>query len=233
MNKKSLLFTIAILGTGCVLGGFVAQTFNISSSKAETKVGVQQASFNSLSNNEQGLESKLSEQMLSNKTQIYQVAQQLSHLKETINQLTLTKENEQVNIPLPDAEEEDIITGVTVEDPVEDRQFVDHFASYLTNEVSSSDDDQESTSKIDQSFETELESRKITGVSLLSSECKATLCKIELGFDDEVTRERYSNIGNSIIPWDGQAFYHQSESEPNTMIYYVAKEGFDLAMPES
>jgi hypothetical protein len=230
MKKKSL---IPMFGIACIVGGVFAQAFNISLFDSETEMGTQKADFNSLSNNEQGLESKLSEQMLSNKTQIYQVAQQLSHLKETLNQLTLTKENEQVNIPLPDAEEEDIITGVTVEDPVEDRQFIDHFASYLTNEVSSSDDDQESTSKIEQSFETELESRKITGVSLLSSECKATLCKIELGFDDEVTRERYSNIGNSIIPWDGQAFYHQSESEPNTMIYYVAKEGFDLAMPES
>ena len=234
MNIKSLLFTISILGTSCVLGGLVAQAYSINLSDVEPEIGAQITSLNSLPKNERDdLHTKQSKQMHTNKTQISQLEQQLTQIKNTLNHLMLAQKNEPSNIYQPEVTEEEIITGVTVEEPVEDRQFVDHFASYLTNEVSSSDDDQESTSKIEQSFETELESRKITGVSLLSSECKATLCKIELGFDDEATRERYSNMGTSIVPWNGQTFFHQSETDPNNMIYYVAKEGFELVMPES
>jgi len=233
MNIKSLLFTISILGTGCVLGGFVAQAYSINLSDAEPEIGAQITSLNSLPKNERDdLHTKHSKQMHTNKTQISLLEQQLTQIKNTLNHLMLAQKNESGNVYQPGVSEEEIITGVTVEEPVEDRQFVDHFSSYLANEVSSSEDDPESTSKIEQSFEAELESRRTTGVSLLSSECKATLCKIELVFDDETTRERYTGLGTSIIPWDGQAFYHQSESEPNTMIYYVAKEGYDLAMPE-
>ena len=42
-----------------------------------------------------------------------------------------------------------------------------------------------------------------------------------------------TGLGTSIIPWDGQAFYQQSVSEPITMIYFFAKEGYGLAMSES
>ena len=231
MNNKSLLLTVSMLGTGCIVGGVVAQAFNVNSFGYETEMKAQKANLNSLPNIEQFVQAKLSKQILSNKSEISQVAQQLTQLKNNINQLMLAQGNEQANLSEPDILEEKITPGVTIEEPVEDRQFVDHFASYLANEVTNLENDQESTSKIEQSFDAALESKKITGVSLLSSECKATLCKVELGFDDEATRERYSDMGTSIIPWDGQAFFHQSEAEPNTMIYYVAKEGFELAMP--
>ncbi len=232
MKKKSLILTISILGTACIAGG-VVQAFNTNPVDSDSEIRVEKASFNSLPSNKQDLQTKSSKQMLANKTQISQLEQQLIQIKKTLNQLALAQGSSQDDISQAGTLEEEIITGVAVEEPVEDRQFIDHFASFLANEVSSLDDDQESTSKIEQSFETELESRRIIGVNMLSSECKATLCKVELEFDDEATREKYSDMGMSIVPWDGQAFYHQSESEPNTMIYYVAKEGFELAMPES
>ena len=231
MKKNSLILTVSILGTVCITGGVVVQAFNTKPIGSDSESGTQKASFNSLPPNGQDLQAQSSKQMLANKTQISQLEQQLTQINKNLNQLMAAQGNQQDNISQA-YELEDVITGATVEEPIEDRQFVDHFASYLANEVGSVEDDQESTSKIEQSLEAELESRKITGVSLLSTECKATLCKIELVFDNETTREIYTGLGTSIIPWDGQAFYHQSESEPNTMIYYVAKEGYDLAMPE-
>jgi hypothetical protein len=54
--------------------------------------------------------------------------------------------------------------------------------------------------------------REITGVNLFSTECKTTLCKIELGFDDEAILTRHADIVPSIVPWDGPAFFHPSEN---------------------
>lgn len=216
MNKKSLLFSIVILGTACVLGSFVAQAYNIDLSDAEIDMSVYESMPNLLSNNEQTLQTNLSKQMLANKTQISQLKQQLKQLKKTLNQLTITQRNAQEYSFQPKEVEENVITSITEEAFVEGRQFADHIANYMASEVNNCEDDQESSSKIEQNFEAELESGEITGISLFSSECKATLCKIELGFDNEATLERYADIVISIVPWDGPAFFHPGESEINT-----------------
>jgi hypothetical protein len=231
MNKKSLLFSIVILGTTCVLGSFVAEAYNIDLSDAEIDMGVHESIPNLLFNNEKTLQTNLSKQILANKTQISQLKQQLKRLKKTL-QLTIAQRNAQEYSFQPKEVEQNVIISIMEEEFVEGRQFADHTANYMASEVNNYEDDQESSSRIEQNFEAELESGEITGVSLFSSECKETLCKIELGFDNEATLERYADIVISIVPWDGPAFFHPGKSEINTLIYYVAKEGFELPMPE-
>ena len=63
------------------------------------------------------------------------------------------------------------------------------------------------------------------GLSLTSAECRSTVCKIQVQFDDAASMNENTPFLPMMIPWAGESFL-QTEATSTTL--YVAREGYSL-----
>lgn len=69
---------------------------------------------------------------------------------------------------------------------------------------------------------------RMAGVQLDTVECKSTLCRLSLSFDDQLSLDNGFRTMPSIIPWEGQAFFQVDDVESGEAIVYLAREGHEL-----
>lgn len=69
---------------------------------------------------------------------------------------------------------------------------------------------------------------RMTGVQLDAVECKSTLCRLSLSFDDQSSLDNGFRTMPSIMPWEGQAFFRVDDMESGEAVVYLAREGYEL-----
>lgn len=86
-------------------------------------------------------------------------------------------------------------------------------------------------------LQTEIEDNVPDGTYILSNDCRNSLCRIELAFDDPVVRARTLSILPMLMPWSGESFLQtDSGDDSGNVVFYVSREGMTLSggfQPES
>lgn len=68
------------------------------------------------------------------------------------------------------------------------------------------------------------------GVYFKSTECRSTVCRIDVEFDDAKSKLEETSFLPMLIPWSGESYFHTDPaSDGNAVVLYVAREGFSLA----
>jgi hypothetical protein len=82
---------------------------------------------------------------------------------------------------------------------------------------------------IAQSFSTY--SQRLPGAVLLNAECRTTICRLEVGVEDEAAQEEVATLLPHVIPWSTHALI-DFDAESKTVIFYASREGvtFDEAV---
>jgi hypothetical protein len=69
---------------------------------------------------------------------------------------------------------------------------------------------------------------KIPGAILLDTECRRTVCRIEIAYESEDQRDEvFVNLPH-VIPWSTSGLMH-FDPENQTVVFYAAREGMELA----
>ena len=66
------------------------------------------------------------------------------------------------------------------------------------------------------------------GVTVHEVECRTSLCRLTIDFDDEQIRDGTFSDVLSHIPWDGIRFFRASDGDPRRIVVYAAREGRQL-----
>ena len=124
------------------------------------------------------------------------------------------------DLPLSDAVEFDQIDDYP--------QLVD-LGTELSQGFSSETEDHSWSADAAFAIEDALLNEGLNGGELLSAECRATLCRIDVAFDDVRSRIQMEGFLPLLLPWGGESMISSDETlDPNHVVLYVAREGFDL-----
>jgi hypothetical protein len=123
--------------------------------------------------------------------------------------------------------------GVREEQPTDAHVYNDFYADHLEAEPEDLAWQEQVQTAVEQRLEELMAAQVMDGVTLTSTDCRTTVCQIALSFDDEAARQRWSGHVAFVLPWAGQAYFHEHETDPNSMILYVAREGTALPLPEA
>jgi len=66
--------------------------------------------------------------------------------------------------------------------------------------------------------------KEIPEAVLLDTECRTTVCRMEVAFENDVTRNQVLLHLPHMIPWNSQGFLHV-DAQTKTVLFYVAREG--------
>jgi uncharacterized protein YukE len=70
-----------------------------------------------------------------------------------------------------------------------------------------------------------IETHNLAGSTLVSTDCRSTLCRIEVSFDDQVARDASLGSFPLIVPWDSHGFAYIDEQSGGNAVLFVAREG--------
>ena len=76
-----------------------------------------------------------------------------------------------------------------------------------------------------------IESRMGDGTRLTGTECRTSMCRIEMQFDDEITRDEMLGQVPDTVPWDSQGFFYADPADPLNLVVFVGREGQTLESP--
>lgn len=80
-----------------------------------------------------------------------------------------------------------------------------------------------------QDIETSIAAESLPGADLLGVDCRATLCQVEMVFQDTAARDQSLGMLPLLLPWSGEGHIHIDEAgDPNRIVLYVAREGINL-----
>lgn len=237
MKNRQIMIGLALVGAISFWG--MAQWFGEGSSPpvagpAADSVGIQPSSKDALGNAGQGDEPAELDRFIrkadANDRALRALKKDLIQLRLMLNQLQQRELQE--TAPAQGEGEADALPVEALEEPAEDRTYIDFYANQLQAESVDYAWQGQAQAAIEQRIEEGIAARALEGATLVSTECRTTVCKIELQFEDEAVRDRGYGSIPLFLPWDGQAYFHQSETDPNSVILYVAREGEELPMPE-
>jgi hypothetical protein len=172
------------------------------------------------------------------------VKKEVAHYKQLLGQLQQTAKpvptRRRASAPakeqgdgVPDETDPTEAAGVREEHPTNAHAYSDFYAGHLDAEPEDFAWQAQVQTAVEQRLEDLMAAQVLDGVTLTSTDCRTTMCRIALSFDDEVARQRWSGHAAFMIPWAGQSYFHQHETDPNSMILYVAREGTALPLPEA
>jgi hypothetical protein len=126
-----------------------------------------------------------------------------------------------------------VTSGVQEEDPPDAEGYTTFYADQLDMEPADEAWQAQVQPAIAERLDALLAEQVLDGVTLTGTECHTTLCRLTLRFADAETRQRWGGHVALVVPWTGQTYFHQDETDPHSMILYVAREGTALPLPEA
>jgi hypothetical protein len=164
------------------------------------------------------------------RTQLTQVAQEQQAMARTISKLT-TKLAKADRAPAAEPVQADTanLPAATPEEEVKraDAQVqaqVDLIEDTLFAEAS----DPTWTDAAEQSLQDVFQLEEGTGFHLVHTECRTTLCRLELSLDGSLSPEESFHHLVHLMPWPGQSFVHFEDGESATAVVYLTREGHAL-----
>lgn len=133
----------------------------------------------------------------------------------------------------PRAADPVVTSGVQEEDPPDAEGYTAFYADQLDTEPVDDAWQAQVQPAIAERLETLLAEQILDGVTLTGTECHTTLCRLTLSFADAEARQRWGGHVALAVPWTGQTYFHQDETDPHSMILYVAREGTALPLPDA
>jgi hypothetical protein len=124
-----------------------------------------------------------------------------------------------------------VTSGVHTEDPPDAEGYTAFYAEQLDTEPVDDAWQAQVQPAIEERLDALLAEQVLDGVTLTGTECRTTLCRLTLSFADAETRQRWGGHVALAVPWAGQTYFHQDETDPHSMILYVAREGTALPLP--
>jgi hypothetical protein len=126
-----------------------------------------------------------------------------------------------------------VTSGVQEEDPPDAEGYIAFYADHLDTEPADETWQAQVQPAIAERLDALLAEQILDGVTLTDTACGTTLCRLTLSFADAETRQRWGGHVALAVPWAGQTYFHQDETDPHSMILYVAREGTALPLPEA
>jgi hypothetical protein len=126
-----------------------------------------------------------------------------------------------------------VTSGVQEEDPPDAEGYTAFYAEQLDTEPVDDAWQAQVQPAIAERLDALLAEQVLDGVTLTDTTCGTTLCRLTLSFADAETRQRWGGHVALAVPWAGQTYFHQDETDPSSMILYVAREGTALPLPEA
>jgi hypothetical protein len=126
-----------------------------------------------------------------------------------------------------------VTSGVQEEDPPDAEGYTTFYADQLDMEPADEAWQAQVQPAIAERLDALLAEQVRGGVTLTGTACHTTLCRLTLSFADAETRQRWGGHVALAVPWAGQTYFHQDETDPHSMILYVAREGTALPLPEA
>ena len=84
------------------------------------------------------------------------------------------------------------------------------------------------TSAAERSLQSVFQREEKAGFHLVQTECRTTLCRLELSLDGSVSPEESFHSLVQMMPWQGQAFIRIEDGEGGAVVVYLAREGHAL-----
>ncbi len=77
-----------------------------------------------------------------------------------------------------------------------------------------------------------ISNKQYTGVNVVGNECRSTLCRFQFQFDNAEIRDTAVEDIPILVPWESQGFFHADEQDPLNLVFYISREGAQLAQVE-
>lgn len=75
-------------------------------------------------------------------------------------------------------------------------------------------------------IQTEITNGALEGAHVMSTECRNTVCRVEVEFDDAMTKLKGMQTLSMLMPWPGESYMrHDQTTDGNSVVLYVAREG--------
>jgi hypothetical protein len=152
--------------------------------------------------------------------ELAELREQQSDLRRTLDGMLLNSSAGNVG-DIPDAFGTDVESEVPTVTPEPATEVDDHFQS----EIVDTGWDVMAEAAIQSAFA----NRSPTGVTITSTDCRGTVCRVEVEFGN--TRFRLEEVPflPMLMPWAGQSYVHSdAASGTNTATLYMAREGYSL-----
>lgn|GEM_PF-3931290 len=81
----------------------------------------------------------------------------------------------------------------------------------------------------EQDIRSAITERSPQGVNVRSTECRSTVCRVEVEFDDAVAKMEGIPFLPMLIPWSGESYLQtDTDGDADSVVLYVAREGHSL-----